>query len=119
MNASIIRTVGVSSVLGVTAILSAITSESILTFSALAVGTASAIVWVWRAPQNLQLKADAESTRLLLASWSKRLDESEKATDVQRQKVVLLREALVEAGIRIRELEEESGLHGHGATVAK
>ena len=127
------RTIAIGGVLTIWAALAAINHESILTLSALAAGGAAAVVWIWRAPQSAMLDAELKSQGKVIAAWQARLDAAEKARDDDRKECEKLREedrnrweavvqreremhaatrdALAEAGTRIRDLEARLGIH--------
>jgi len=109
------RAIWTGGVVGLWALMAAVNSESVLTLAALGAGAATAVIWIWRAPQSTQLKAEIESHTMQLAAWEKRLQESEHCIDEMREKLRASREALVEAGLRIRELEESKKAN-HAAT---
>lgn len=81
--------------------------ETVLPILALAAGSATGVIWLWRYPSNEALKAEISTHTTQLAACERRLLETEKARDVDRAKLQICRESLAEAGVRIKSLESE------------
>jgi 3-methyladenine DNA glycosylase AlkC len=61
-----------------------LTSEAAVPILGVAAGTVTAILWLWKYPQDLHVKALQDTQSQILSAWAHRLEACERARDQDR-----------------------------------
>lgn len=105
--------VSIAIIASITAILGSITADTVMTMAGVGGGVAAALIWLWRAPRDAQFRAEIRSHTEQIEGWERRLEVEERAHDKTRERLGICQSALVEAGVRIRELEAKAKENKH------
>lgn len=93
-------------------LVSALTADALLPLFPLAAGFAVAIVYLRRAPIEADIRAQVLVMDAQIRRVADMLDDETASHDRTREKLRIAKDALIDAGIRIKHLENESEDHG-------
>ena len=88
----------------------AITADALMTMCGVAAGVATGIVYLWRAPRDADIRSQFRAFSDQLKLHEDMLNDETIAHDATREKLRIAKDALVELGARIKQLEGDD--HG-------